>query len=159
MKNFLLLIILFSLSLNAQEKKCYSITIENTGLKDSDIIWKSIKVKAPQEKLIKFLRDGEWKHACNYILNSPQNILDKSEEIPCIDDAIHIEFREPTEFVEFYKESKKNDSSVVSEICINSNGEVSFSLSNEFGSIQVNSKGNFTLSANGPNGLKREVKF
>lgn len=160
MKKLLLLLLTFlTIQTIAQEKKCYSIELKNTGLVNSKMIWESIKIRAPKDKLISFLRSSEWQHSCNFILNSPENILKKSkEENFCNGEDIYIEFSDSSEFLEYYNEISKVES-FESEICINSNGEISFSINNGLGGIQINSKGNVTLSAKTKKGLQKSVQF
>jgi hypothetical protein len=109
MKYYLFLIFFtFSIIGNAQEIECYSVTIQGTLICNSSYKWNNIKVTAPKEKLLKFLRMNDLLHSCNYTLMSEADISKEfTKADDCNGDIIKIEFKDPKDVLELYKEVKE----------------------------------------------------
>jgi hypothetical protein len=161
MNKFLLLnfFMLFALSAHSQSDEFIELTIK-TGIchnaKEG-----VLTVRARREILKKFIQN-EAPHLdnCNLLLESTDQIIEKGKVAPPPpdgEDKDHVWVKDPGEFMDLYNRSHKGHGK--GEICVNSDGEVSFSLGTENGSLTISTNGKFSLSAKSPSGIEHKVEF
>lgn len=163
MKYFLLLsgsILLIAIKTFSQSGDCFSMFVKTGichGAKPS-----VIKVTGKKETLLKFLRRADITNNCNYLLTSENDILKEAKQVPCSDNIkdTKLLFEKPEEFIDFYKSVKRNkEGKITSEICIDSDGTISFSIGNENGSIQFSTKGKISISCKSPDGIEHKAEL
>jgi hypothetical protein len=161
------LLIFVSLKGIAQQSDCYAITVKGSTICNPKLTWGNVKITSSKETLIKFLETNDLLHSCEILLEGRDKLLSKFEKADCPPGVIKIEFEQPKDVLQFYDEIKKEREKKSSagakdkastegsrpaegvgeaEVCINSNGEISLSFGNEYGSIQVTSKGKFSIA-------------
>jgi hypothetical protein len=98
---------------------------------------------------------------CNYLLESADDILKSAKPIEpppgTPEDDSPLWVKDPGEFLELYNIEKK--AKLSGEICIDSDGKVSFSIGTEDAQIEINSKGGFALSVKSPSGITHKAEF
>jgi hypothetical protein len=102
---------------------------------------------------------------CNYALESTDDIIKDAKSIASSpaggggsNDGENIKVSDPGEFVELYKREKAANH-VTGEICVNSDGEVSFTIGTDNAKIGISTKGTISLSAKSPDGLTHTAEF
>jgi hypothetical protein len=103
---FVSLLIILTVQLKAQENNCYSIVIRGASICNSTYKWNAIKVTASKDKLLNFLRTNKLLHSCNYLLTPEVDILKEFTKAECPSELIKIEFQEPKDVLQLYKELK-----------------------------------------------------
>lgn len=121
-----------------------------------------ITVLARQSMLKKFIqKESLHFDNCSYLLESPDDILKAAapakEPAGAGRDGDPIWVKDPGEFVELYKIEKKSNQST--EIYVDSDSKVSFSIGAEKGKIEINSKGGFSISAKSPSGITHSAEL
>ena len=98
---------------------------------------------------------------CNYLLESADQIVKGATptDPPSGDgDEKKVWVKDPADFVELYKR-EKNAKNVTGEICVNTDGEVSFSIGTDDARIGISTKGTISLSAKSSDGQTHTAEF
>ena len=99
---------------------------------------------------------------CNYLLENPEQIIEgaASSALPPGDPGHdkHVWVNDPGEFVELYKREKVARH-VTGEICVNTDGEVSFTIGTEDAKIGISTNGKISLSAKCADGTTRNAEL
>jgi len=99
---------------------------------------------------------------CNYLLESPDQMVEgatpSSPPPSGGDDDKHVWVKDPGEFVELYRREKEAKK-VTGEICVNTDGEVSFSVGTEEAKIGFSTNGKISIAAKSADGTTRSAEF
>ncbi|HXB45810.1 MAG TPA: hypothetical protein VNV85_17205 [Puia sp.] len=120
-----------------------------------------ITIVAKRSVLKKYMRQ-ESPHFdnCNYLLESVDDILKEATPGsggPGGDDGDKIYVKDPAEFIDLYEESKKGK--VTGEICVSSDGKVSFSIGTDDARIEISTDGKISISAKSPSGITHSAEL
>jgi hypothetical protein len=150
----------YSLTANAQDDPWLKFTIKTGvchGATPADIT-----VIAKKSTLKSFMRkESVHFDNCSYILESPDEIIEGATSVdppPGGGDDKKIYVEDPGDFVELYKREKEANK-VTSEVCVNSDGEVSFTIGTDDAKIGISSKGKITVSAKSKDGITHSAEF
>ena len=142
--------------INAQEN-CVSLSKPANSICNSKNSSKLIKITGNKNKIINLLEQKKYFVTCNSILGGKSYNDSDFKETKCEENNIRIEFEEIKDFIDFAEISKANENEI--EICINSNGEISFTFSNDHGSFSVSSFGKLAISAKDAKGTELKMNL
>jgi len=159
-KLFIIFLLLVGLDANSQTDEFVKLTIKTGGC--HGVKAGEVTLYAKRSVLKKFIqKEAIHLDNCSYLLQSADDIVAKGKPVDNTtgggDGGDHITVKDPGEFIELYKDSKKGQAT--GELCIDSNGKVSFSIGTEEGSIEISSSGSFAISVKSPSGVTHKAEF
>jgi hypothetical protein len=171
---YLLFILTLSITyVQAQNSDCYELFVQGSILSSSKLQWSNVIITGTKDKLISFLRTDKLFASCNYNLKSPDEILNDAKKVDCNSQSVQLKFEDAKDVLQLSKDIKEryrnsgqskipegiSGSNGAIEMCINSDGEISLSYGSEYGSIQVTSKGKFSISSKTTDGREYKVEL
>ena len=145
----------------AQENNFISLVVRVGGC--HGVPAENIEMIGKKATLKKFITKNElifFKDNCSYLLESTDQIISTGTPVTGSpdgnnsDDFIYV--KKTGDFIDLYKIAKRNKTS--GEVCVDSEGHISFTLGTENGSITFSTSGKFSISTSS-GGIKHSVEF